>query len=344
MRQLAIAGCAGTADVAKEETSQRILIEDEHLTWGIILQNRATLGIIYLCLGILIFSLQDAIIKAVSGGYPLTEVVSIRCLVSAPILLVLVHFEAGLPALAAGEFGALMGRSFLMLLAYTTYYMAFPALPLADAVALYFTVPLFALALAAPMLGETIGWRRITAVLVGFMGVVLMLRPGAGLFEPAALLSLFSAFTYATAMLIARKIGTNTTASVMAFYQNAVYLLGALAIAGFFQLTGIHHASHKSVEFLVRAWVWPNTTDLLLIGSCGVIAAIGMTLLTHAYRIAKASVVTSFEYTGMLWAPLWGFLFFGEIPYITTIAGAVLIIAAGLFALSSPAARENKKT
>lgn len=306
------------------------------------MQNRAALGIVYLCLGILVFSLQDAIIKAVSGDYPLTQVVATRCLVSAPILLVLVHFEAGLKALAAREFRVLMARSFLMLMAYTTYYMAFPALPLADAVALYFTVPLFTLALAAPVLGETIGWRRITAVVVGFFGVVVMLRPGAGLFEPAALLSLFSAATYALAMLMARKIGTQTTASVMAFYQNAVYLAGALAIAAFFHLAGIHEASHKSIEFLIRPWVLPTWTDLLLIGSCGVIAAIGMTLLTHAYRIAKASVVTSFEYTGMLWAPLWGFLFFGEIPYLTTIAGAGLIIAAGLFALSSPAAHENK--
>lgn len=306
------------------------------------MQNRATLGIIYLCLGILIFSLQDAIIKAVSGAYPLTQIMATRCFVAVPILLTLVHFEAGLGALWSREFLGLVGRAALLLVAYTTYFLAFPALPLADAVALFFTVPLFTLALAAPILGEKIGWRRITAVLVGFGGVVVMLRPGAGLFEPAALLSLMSALTYALAMLMARRMGTYTTASVMAFYQNSVYLFGALMVAGFFHLTGIHSASHKSVDFLVRAWVWPDVVDFLLIASCGVIAAVGMTLLTHAYRIAKASVVTSFEYTGMLWAPLWGFLFFGEIPYITTIAGAALIVAAGVFALSSPAAREDR--
>ena len=306
------------------------------------LQNRATLGITYLCLGILIFSVQDAIIKAVSGDYPLTQVVATRCLVSAPILLALVHFEAGLSALFSREFWPLAARSALMLVAYTTYYMAFPALPLADAVALFFAAPLFTIALAAPILGEAIGWRRITAVIVGFIGVMVMLRPGAGLFEPAALLSLFSALTYALAMLMARRMGTGTTASVMAFYQNAVYLLGAIVIAGGFHLAGVHEASHKSIEFLIRPWVWPTGTDFLLISSCGVIAAVAMTLLTHAYRIAKASVVTSFEYTGMLWAPLWGFLFFSEIPHFSTIVGAGLIIAAGLFALSSPAARENK--
>lgn len=307
------------------------------------MQNRAPLGIAYLCLGILIFSLQDAVIKAVSGDYPLTEVVAIRCLVAAPILLALVHFEGGIGQIVTHEFPSLVGRAALMLVAYTSYYMAFPAMPLADAVALYFTVPLFTVMLAVPMLGEAVGWRRITAVIVGFAGVIVMLRPGAGLFEPAAFLSLLAAVTYALSMLMARKMGGEATASVMAFYQNAVYLIGALAIAGIFHLTGIHEASHKSVAFLIRAWVWPDFRDLLLIGSCGVIAAIAMTLLTQAYRIAKASVVTSFEYTGMLWAPLWGFLFFGEIPHIATLLGAALIIAAGLFALSSPSSREDRK-
>jgi drug/metabolite transporter (DMT)-like permease len=306
------------------------------------LQNRAALGILCLCLGIFIFSLQDAIIKAVSGDYPLTQVVATRCLVSAPILLAMIHFEGGIGAIISPEFRTLAGRAALLLLAYTTYYMAFPALPLADAVALYFTVPLFTIALAAPLLGEAIGWRRISAVLVGFAGVLVMLRPGEGLFEPAALLSLFAAVTYALAMLLARMVGSSASATVMAFYQNGVYLAGALGMAAFFHLTGIHEASHKSLDFLVRPWVWPTLKDFLLLASCGVIAAVAMTLITQAYRVAKASVVTSFEYTGMFWAPLWGFLFFGEIPYLTTIAGAALIVVAGLFALSSPAARENK--
>ena len=129
------------------------------------------------------------------------------------------------------------------------------------------TVPLFAMALAVPLLGESIGWRRITAVLVGFAGVIVMLRPGAGLFEPAALLSLFSAATYALSMLMARKLGTETTASVMAFYQNGVYLVGAMIIAGIFTALGIHEASHPSLNFLVRPWVWPTVKDFLLIAN-----------------------------------------------------------------------------
>ena len=87
------------------------------------------------------------------------------------------------------------------------------------------------------------------------------------------------------------------------------------------------------LSFLVRPWVWPSLWDGLLIASCGVIAAAGTLLLTSAYQGARASLVTSFEYTGILWAPLWGFLFFAEVPRPTTIAGAALIVVAGLVAL-----------
>ena len=148
-------------------------------------QNRTIRGVLFLCAGVLLFSIQDAIVKAVSGSYALTEVVTIRALVSFPILLGLVMWETDLKALRSKNLGILIVRSVIMLTAYTTYYMAFPALKLADAVALFFTVPLFTLALAAPILGEKIGWRRITAVTIGFIGVLVMLRPGAGLFEPA---------------------------------------------------------------------------------------------------------------------------------------------------------------
>lgn len=303
-------------------------------------QNRTITGVLFLCAGVLLFSIQDAIVKAVSGSYALTEVVTIRALVSFPILLGLVIWEADLRALRSKNLRILIIRSIIMLAAYTTYYMAFPALKLADAVALFFTVPLFTLALAAPLLGEKIGWRRVTAVTIGFVGVLVMLRPGAGVFEPAALLSLFSAATYALSMLMARKLGNDEKASVMAFYQNAIYLIGAALMGVFLWMTGIHGAAHPSINFLVRPWVQPTLTDFLLIASCGIFAALGLVALTQAYRIAKASVVTSFEYTGLLWAPLWGYVLFGEIPYITTLYGALLIIAGGLFALASPAARE----
>lgn len=297
------------------------------------MQNHPVRGIIFLCLGVFVFSLQDAVIKQVSGSYPLTQVLSIRSLVSVPILLALVQFEVGWRALRSADFWLLVARASLMFVAYMAYYMAFPALPLADAVALYFTVPLFVTALAGPLLGERASWQVWVAVGVGFLGVLVMLQPGSGLFEPAALLSLVSAAMYGCSMLMARRLGVAQSASVMAFYQNGVFLFGALGVALVFLGLGITRAEHPSLSFLVRPWILPTVGDFLLIASCGVVAAAGTMLLTSAYRVARAGVVTPFEYSGVLWAPLWGFLFFSEVPRMTTVAGAALIVGAGLVAL-----------
>jgi drug/metabolite transporter (DMT)-like permease len=295
--------------------------------------RRNLLGVVSLCAGVLIFSLQDAIIKEISGAHAVTLAVAIRGVVAIPILLALVHWEAGLGALRSRRFWPLTARAAVLFVSYTAYYMAFPALPLADAVALYFTVPLFITAMAGPFLGEVVGARAWIAVAAGFAGVLIMLQPGSAVFEPAALLSLLSAFMYASSMLMARRLGTQERASVMAFYQNWVYVVGACGTALVVHLLGIHHASHPSLAFLVREWDMPSWRDLMLMGTCGVIAAIAMTLLTHAYRVGEASVVGSFEYTGILWAPLWGFLFFGEVPRWTTFLGGALIVGAGLVAL-----------
>jgi drug/metabolite transporter (DMT)-like permease len=297
------------------------------------MQNQSARGILLLCLGVFVFSAQDAIIKKVSGSYALTEVVAIRSCVGIPILLAIVHREAGWRSIFSAGLAALVLRALIMFGAYTAYYMAFPALPLADAVALYFTVPLFLTALAGPILGEHVGWKVWSAVVLGFGGVLVMLQPGSGLFEPAALLSLLAAALYGVAMLMARKMGTTQVASVMAFYQNLIFLLGSTIAAALLGLFDLRSVTHPSLLFLVRSWTTPSLVDGLLIVTCGVVAAIGTLLLTNAYRIAKTSVVTPFEYTGILWAPLWGFLFFAETPKFTTFIGAAIIAIAGIIAM-----------
>ncbi|CAN7644730.1 DMT family transporter [Mesorhizobium sp. LjNodule214] len=305
------------------------------------MQNRMTLGILSLCLGVLVFSLQDPLVKAVSGAYPVTEVMAIRAIVALPILIVLVHADVGLRALLSRRFGLLTLRAFIQFSSYTVYYLAIAALPLADAVALYFMAPLFIMALAGPYLGERVSWQTLATVLIGLVGVLVMLRPGAGLFDWAALLSLGSAALYGFSQLIARRIGDTESSTVMAFYQNGAYLTGAIVVAGAFHLAGITHAVHPSLEFLVRPWVWPALPDFLKMAACGFVASAGMILLSQGYRLAPANRVATFEYTGILWSPLWGFLFFAEIPKGTTMLGAALIIGAGLLALNASRRRQT---
>ncbi|CAN7323257.1 DMT family transporter [Mesorhizobium amorphae] len=305
------------------------------------MQNRTTLGILSLCLGVLVFSLQDPLVKAVSGAYPVTEVMAIRAIVALPILIVLVHADVGLRALLSRRFGLLTMRAFIQFSSYTVYYLAIAALPLGDAVALYFMAPLFIMALAGPYLGERVSWQTLATVLIGLVGVLVMLRPGAGLFDWAALLSLGSAALYGFSQIMARRIGDTESSTVMAFYQNGAYLTGAIVVAGALHLAGITHAVHPSLEFLVRPWVWPAQPDFLKMAACGFVASAGMILLSQGYRLAPANRVATFEYTGILWSPLWGFLFFAEVPRGTTMLGAALIIGAGLLALNTSRRRQT---
>ena len=296
-------------------------------------RKRNLTGIASLCGGVFVFSIQDAILKGLSGDHAVTLAIVIRSLVGLPILLAMVHAECGLKALLTPRWPLLVGRGLILLVAYTTYYMAFPALPLAEAIALFFTSPIFVTLLASLMLHEKVSPKAWAAVIAGFIGVLIILKPGSGLFEPAALLSLFSAASYAFSMILARKYGANEPTTVMSFYVNSVYMVMAALIAAGFSAAGITVLGHPSLDFLVRPWAMPDLTDLALMGLCGVIAAVAMSLLTHAYRLTSANLVTVFEYTGMIWVPLWGFLLFKEVPTLTTLIGTAIIIVAGIYAV-----------
>jgi drug/metabolite transporter (DMT)-like permease len=295
------------------------------------------IGIAALCAGSLVFSLQDSVIKAISGHHAVTLAIMLRAIVSFPILVAMVAMSGGIRQLDTPHWPVLVLRGAILLCAYTTYFMAFPALPLAEAIALYFMVPLIITVMSGPLLGEHVSAKAWSAVVLGLVGVGVILQPGRALFEPAALLSLVSAITYAYSMILARKHGGEVPATVMTFYQNAVYLLGALLIAVVVYALGLKPPGHPSLDFLVRSWDVPPIKDMALMGLCGVIAAFGATLLAQAYRKGQANIVTPFEYTGMIWAVIFGYLFFNEVPKWTTIAGMALIALAGVLALNAGA-------
>jgi drug/metabolite transporter (DMT)-like permease len=290
-------------------------------------------GIASLVAGIFVFSVQDTIIKQVSGDHAVTLAIFLRSIVSFPILIVMVHYESGLRSVITPMAPMLILRGLMMLTAYLAYYIAFPALPLAEAIALFFIAPLFITIGSGPFLGERVSSFAWISVVLGLIGVFVILRPGSALFEPAALLSLFSAATYAFGMLLSRKHGKAVSASVQSFYQNMTYIVGSLVIAAMFAMFVSGEQSHPSLAFLTRAWAWPNTWDLTLMLACGVIAALAVVLLTHGYRMGEASIVTPFEYTGMVWASFWGYMIFEEVPKLTTFVGMTLIAAAGVLAM-----------
>ena len=212
---------------------------------------------------------------------------------------------------------------------------------MAETVALYFTAPLFITLAAAVFLGERVSLTSALAVAVGFAGVLLIVKPGAEGFDLAALLPILGAFGYALYMVAARPLGRTETGAAMAFWGNLCFLICALALSAVYGSGAYADASHPSMAFLTRGWVMPPPFDLGLLAACGVIAAVGLTLLTQAYRIAPSATVAPFEYSFMFWAVLWGWLVWGDFPDALGWLGIGIIIAAGLVVIRSPAEKEK---
>lgn len=290
-------------------------------------------GVAFLIAGIAVFSVQDLILKLLSGGYPLHQAMVLRSLTAIPFLLIIVHLDGGLGSLFTKGTKAMIGRGLVMFAAYTAYYLALAALPMATTVALYFSAPLFITILSVVFLSEKVGPRRWIALLAGFAGVLVMVRPGGDLFDWAALLPVLAGLTYAISMIAARRLGSSETASALAFWGNAVFLLAGLAMSAALGSGAYEGASHPALAFLLRGWVMPTPFDLMLMMSCGVIAAAGLTLLTQAYRIGEASVVTPLEYTGLLWSVIYGWVFWRQWPTAPDWAGIAIIVGAGLYIL-----------
>lgn len=292
-----------------------------------------TRGILYLCIGLFIFSIQDIIIKWLSASLPVHEIVFIRGLVASPLIFLYVHYDSGYATLTTRRPWLHAIRAVAMFVSYMSYYLALASVPLTTVVSLFFVAPLMITALAIPILGERVGWRRWLGVAVGLCGVLIILRPGFTSVPPAALLAILSAFTYSIAQLVGRRLGATDSASVMSFYMAIafVYLGGAMGLAlGDGQYAD---AANPSLEFLLRAWTMPPAFAFALLVATGVISAIGFVLLTQAYRIGEANKVAPFEYTVMIWATLLSFVFFGTVPDFFTVLGAALIAASGIYVL-----------
>ncbi len=292
-------------------------------------------GILLLCAGAFVFSLQDVVIKWVSGTYPVSQVLAVRSVVALAPILLLLHLDGGVAGLRTRHPGMLLFRGGLLFICYTAYYLAIAAMPLAEAVSLFYSAPLFIVALAAPLLGERVGPGQWFAALLGFLGVLVICRPGLGMVEPAALLAVLSAAVYAGGAVAARGLGRTERASIMTFYHNAVNLAAALLLGLVAGGGGYATSDHDSVQFLLRAWVVPGARDGLVLASTGFIAALGSWCLSNACRVAPANLVAPFEYSAITWVVLWGFLFWGEVPGPAVAVGVAMIVGAGLYVLRS---------
>jgi drug/metabolite transporter (DMT)-like permease len=291
--------------------------------------------------GVTVFSIQDVIIKLLSGEYPVLEIVFVRSLVSLPILFALAAFVRDRQVLRIRQPLQQTLRGLLMFFSYTTYYLALAALPLAETVSLFYSAPLFMTALSGPLLGEHPGWRRWSAVAVGFIGVLVIMRPQ-GELSLAAVLAVVSAVAYAMSAILARRIGAVDSAESMTITASLVYAVFA-GLAGLFLGDGrLSGTGRPEFEFLLRGWIWPTPTDFALFALCGLIAAIGFTFLTQGYRVARATSVAPFEYSSLPWAVLWGWLIWSDLPDAWLALGIILVVGSGLYVFRREAIRARE--
>ncbi len=278
------------------------------------------------------FSINDSSIKFLSGGYALHEIVLIRSLIGLCVMLAIVlPSRGGLAAFRTRRLGMHLVRGGFVITSNFCFFLGLAAMPIADAVALFFIAPLLITALSVPLLGEKVGPRRWAAVGVGLVGVVIMLRPGMGIFHPAMLLPLFAAFCYAMLHMLTRRMGSTESAVTLTLYVQMTFVV--VCIISGLVLGGGAFASdaNPSLAFLTRAWVWPEAGDWPILVLIGLASAFGALLITHAYRSCEAAVVAPFEYISMPLAILFGLVIFGEWPDPIAWLGIALICGAGLY-------------
>jgi drug/metabolite transporter (DMT)-like permease len=259
-----------------------------------------------------LFCVSDAILKGLFQRLPIGEVMALR---GAAVILVILAVQGArgrLPPVAACLDRTTVVRALVELAVATAFFLALREIPLANATTLIFASPILMTALATVVLGETVGLRRWSAVIVGFLGVLLVTSPGAEGWQPAALWALLAAFLVAIRDLMTRFIPSHVDAGAVALTTAAVVTAGGLTTLPF-------------------AWLTPTASELALIGIGALLIATAYATIVMTFRMGEMSFVAPFRYVSIPLAMLVGWLGFGDVPGWNMLAGAAVIVASGLF-------------
>jgi drug/metabolite transporter (DMT)-like permease len=289
--------------------------------------DRRLAAIASLCTGMALAVTCDTISKYLSGVYPIHEVGAIRYMVTLPIALVIVWPKRRFLSASLGSSLLLCSRGLLIGFANLLFMLGTAKISLADGVAIYFTMPFFVAGIVPFLIGERVPALRWSLIGIGFLGVLVMARPGSSAFEVEMLYPLGCAFFYGLGQVLTRKLDRDMPSSVTSLWQSIVFY-ASIALAVLVINPGI--TGNKSFDFLIRGWCIPSRYDLALMVVAGILSSAQLPLVVYAYKHAPASLVAPFEYTAMLWAILWGLFVFSDIPDAATIIGASIVIIAGL--------------
>lgn len=295
--------------------------------------NNNILGVASLVLSVLIFSLQDIAVKWIGSDYPVMEIVIFRTIVSLPFTLLFFRYEGGRGLPTTKQHKLQYIRGVFLFLSFTTYFMGLTALPLGEVASIRNSAPLMITFLSVVLLGEKVGPRRWLALIVGFVGVLLIVRPGSVSFNMGSVFILIATLFYTFSIMLTRRLQSTDSSATMAYFSTFVYLVATAILVPLTVFVGEIPDAHPSIAFLFRAWTMPTLIDLGIMSGMGLVWAGGMYFMARAYSLALASIAAPFEYSGLPISVMWGFVLWHEIPSATTWIGALLTITSGVYIL-----------
>ena len=294
-------------------------------------KNNNPRGIILILISMLVFSVQDGIMKHIFSFVSLYEVYLVRTVVS--VILILFYLKlTNKPIVFKTQYPLLTFiRVILFFFGFSSFYVSLTVLPLGFATALFFVTPFLITIFAHFFLKEKIGIRRWSAVVVGFIGVYITLNPDFNNFNYLSLLPILCAFCYSLSMIIIKK--TSDKDSV--YTQTFTFYFGAIIFSTIFYFLigdGQYNTSdHPASQFIFREWFVDLESSILFMVATGLTATVAFLLLFTAYSIASPAVVSPFEYSILLWSPLIGWIYFNEIPSLNTVIGIMIIVSSGIY-------------
>jgi drug/metabolite transporter (DMT)-like permease len=276
-------------------------------------RERIGFGIACALLGMFGMAMMDGCAKLLSAGYAISQIVLVRNAISVLAVPVFIRLAgSSLAPLRCGRLDLIAWRTLTNLGAGFLFFTGLRYLPLADAFAITFAAPFLITALSVPYLGERVGMRRWIAVIVGFIGVVIVIQPGTASFRIEALFPLGAALSYAMAMLIGRKMTREMSTSAIMFWPSAGAVLITLAM-------------------MPSQWQTPPLADFGLFIIMGLIGTLGMALITQGYRYAPAAVIAPFDYSVLIWGAILGWMIWHEAPGANIWIGSAVVMASGLY-------------
>ena len=272
-------------------------------------------GVSFMLMSVMVFAVMDALVKWLSSDYPVYQIMFFRSAVALIPVAIFIAHAGGLGILKTDRMGLHVFRSGIGVCAMACAFYGIANTPLAEAMAIFHSAPILMTALSVPLLKEKVGIRRWTAVVVGFLGMLLVVKPGPDIFSGGAIFMVLAAFFVALTSNIIRALSKTDDPACITFY----FTLTATVVSGLVSL------------FL--GWQPPSRGDVLLLMSVGVLGGCGQYLMTLSFKHAEVGLVSPLKYLMIVIGGIFGYLFWSEVPDVISVSGILIIITSGVYTM-----------